>query len=155
MVYGWTIVWFFWKLPSWLYFMTMGEIGGIFAYSMAMNFLESLTVVLAPVLLCLLLPSNWFFDNFIARGVSLAMLWLGYSMLFTTQMQDAEGYPKNLLVMSVLAVLLAIPLASVVGKISIVRKFLEAFSDRAIVFLYLSIPISAISLLFFIFRNLF
>jgi len=155
MVYSWTILAFFWKLPSWLYFMSMGEILVVIAYAMTMNFLESLSVLLIPVLLCLLLPKKWFYDTFVVRGTSLVLLLLGYSMFFTTRLQYEEGYPKDLLILTIFAIFVIALLVYVLGKIQIVHKALESLSDRAIVFLYLSIPISLISLFIVIFRNLF
>jgi len=71
LVYGWTILWFFWKLPSWLFFMTIGEILGVVAYAMSMNLLESLCVVLIPVLLSVALPQKWFYDKFVVCGAAL------------------------------------------------------------------------------------
>jgi len=155
LVYGWTILWFFWRFPSWLFFMTIGEILSVFAYAMAFNLLESLFVLSIPVLLSFVLPKKWFYDTFVARSASLVLLLLGYSMFFTTRLQYEEGYPKNLLLLSVLALFVIAFLVYILGKISIVRKILEALSDRAVVFLYLSIPISLISSLVVIFRNLF
>jgi len=155
LVYGWTILWFFWKLPSWLFFMTIGEILGVVAYAMSMNLLESLCVVLIPVLLSVALPQKWFYDKFVARGAALVLLLLGYSMFFTTQFQVIDGYPKSLLLWSVLALFVIALLVYLVGKIPIVCKILEVVSDRAIVFLYLFIPISLVSFLVVIFRNLF
>ena len=52
-VYAWTIIWFFWKLPSWLFFLNAGEILTAFAYSLATNLAESLVVLCAPLLLAL------------------------------------------------------------------------------------------------------
>jgi hypothetical protein len=155
LVYGWTIMWFFWKLPSWLFFMTIGEILGVVAYAMAMNLLESLCVLLIPILLSVALPQKWFYDRFVARGAALALLLLGYAMFFITRLQIEEGYPKSLLLWSVLALFVIALLVYLVGKVPIVCKLLETLSDRAIVFLYLFIPISLVSFLVVIFRNLF
>lgn len=155
MVYSWTILWFFWKLPSWLFFMSIGEIAVVFAYALAMNFLESLCVLLIPILLSLLLPRDWFSVTFVARGTALALLLLGYAMFFTNQLQYEDGYPKGLLILSIIVVFLIALLVYVLGRISIVCKILEALSDRAVVFLYLSIPISLVSLMVVVYRNLF
>lgn len=135
--------------------MNIGEILGIFAYDMALNLLESLGVVLIPVLLSVALPQKWFYDRFVARSAALVLLLLGYAMFFTARLQYEDGYPKSLLLWSVFALFVVALLVYLVGKIPIVCKLLEALSDRAIVFLYVFIPISLISLLVVIFRNLF
>jgi hypothetical protein len=155
MVYSWTILWFFWKLPSWLFFMSIGEIAVIFAYAMAMNFLESLCVLLIPVLLAVVLPRQWFYATFVVRGTALVLLLLGYSMFFTNQLQYEAGYPKRLLVLTIFAICIIAFLVYILGKIPIVCKLLEALSDGAVIFLYLSIPVSLIALVVVVYRNLF
>jgi len=60
-------------------------------------------------------------------------------MFFTTRFQVIDGYPKSLLLWSVLALFVIALLVYLVGKIPIVCKLLEVVSDRAIVFLYLFI----------------
>jgi hypothetical protein len=155
MVYSWTILAFLWKLPSWLYFMSIGEISVVFAYAMTTNFLESLFVLLIPVLLSLFLPKKWFYDVFIVRGTSLIILGLGYAMYFTYRLPSEDGYPKDLLVLSIFVLFIIAFLVYIFGKVQIVGKILESLSERAIIFLYLSIPISLISFLIIIYRNLF
>ncbi len=155
MIYSWTILWFFWRLPSWLFFMSISEISVVFAYAMATNFLESLLILMMPVVLCLLLPKKWFYDKFVVQGASLAILVLGYSMWFTLRIQNEDGYPKQLLLLTIPVIGIIGILVYLSGKIGLVRKIIEALSDRAIIFLYLSIPISLISLGVVLIRNLF
>jgi len=57
-LYTWTILWLFWELPSWLNFLTVGEILPIFAYALATNLLESLLVLAGLNLVCFLLPAH-------------------------------------------------------------------------------------------------
>jgi len=102
-----------------------------------------------------ILPRAWFYDLFIARATALVLLGVGYAMFFTLQLQGAVGYPKNLLLLTVPAVAVILALAYGVGKVSIARKVLEAFADRALIFLYFSIPLSLISLCVVAIRNLF
>jgi hypothetical protein len=154
-VYGWTVLWLFWKLPSWLYFMTVGEILVGFAYAMATNFLESLFVLLIPVLFSLLLPRKWFYDMFVVRGTSLVILLLGYFAFLVFQLQGSEGYRKDLIFLTFPVMGMILFLVYLSGRIGIVRKVIESFSDRAVVFLYLSIPVSLISLSVVTIRNIF
>jgi hypothetical protein len=153
-IYSWTTLWFFWKLPSWLSNLSIGEIFGVFAYVMATNLLESLSVLLIPVLLSLLLPKKWFYDAFAIRGTALVLLLLAYAIFLTNQIRHEDGYPKSLLVWSIFVIFAIAFLVYVFGKIPIVCKILEFLSDRSVIFLYLSIPISVISLVVVIFRNL-
>ncbi len=147
-VYGWTILWFFWKLPSWLYFLNGGEILTAFAYVLATNLLESLVVLSAPVLLSLALPKKWFGDVFAARGAAVALLCLAYMMYIANQFQTNSDYPDIPLTRSAILALVLIGLGTFfAGRSSTARKVIEVFSERATIFLYISVPLSLISLL--------
>src|SRR5512146_67672 len=72
-IYGWSLMWFFWEVPSWLHYLHLDEILVLLAYTFATNFAESLTVLCGPLLLALVLPKKWFRDVFVARGTVLAL----------------------------------------------------------------------------------
>ncbi len=156
MIYAWTLLWFFWRLPSWLDFLNLGEILTQLAYSLATNFIESLIVLCAPVLLALLLPKKWFHDAFIARGASLSVAGLGCLMLLASQFDNKNDYPTfSLHSWIVLLILIAIAaLVYLCGRIALVRRILEGLADRTSIFAYLLVPLSLISLLAVIVRLL-
>ena len=156
-VYGWTILWFFWKLPSWLFFLNGGEILTAFAYVLVTNLLESLAVLSAPILLGLALPRRWFCDVFAVRGTTVALLGLAYMIYLANQFQTKEDYPSlSLKPWSVVLAMVLIALGVFFsGRVSVLRKVVEALSDRATVFLYLSIPLSLVSLLVILGRLVF
>jgi hypothetical protein len=147
-VYAWTLAWFFWKLPSWLFYLNAGEIGIAFAYSLATNFVESLAVLCGPLALCLALPRAWFLDRFVARGAAFALSGLGYMMYLAFQFKTKDDYPSLTLKPWSFALAIAIILFIVflAGRLSLLRKILEVVADRAIIFLYISVPLSLISL---------
>jgi hypothetical protein len=156
-VYSWTIMWFLWKLPSWLFFLNGGEILTASTYVLATNLLESLAVLSAPLLLSLALPKKWFCDVFVARGTTVALLGLAYMIYLANQFKSNEDYPSlSLKPWSVALAMVLIALGVFfVGRASMARKVVEAFSDRATVFLYLSIPLSLMSLLVILGRLIF
>ena len=146
-IYGWTTLWFFWKFPSWLYYLSIWEIVKVFCYSITTNFLESLAMLALPVLLAVLLPKKWFLDGFISRSVTMVIMGLAYMMYLANLFQGKEDYPSAAIQLApiiLLAILLAVFL---IGKISILRKLIDGFADRAIVFLYISMPLSLLCLL--------
>ncbi len=157
MVYSWTSLWFLWKLPSWLYFLNVNEIVITLAYSLVTNLLESLAVLCAPIALSVILPKRWFYDLFVARGASLAILGLGYMMFLAFQFPTNESYPSLALKPWAVALVfgLLMFLIYVVGRTSFLRKVVEALADRATIFLYVSIPLSLISLLVVMTRMIF
>jgi hypothetical protein len=155
-VYGWTLIWFFWKLPSWEFFMTMGEIAIVLAYAMATNFLESLTVLLMPLFFCAVLPAKWFKDFFLSRGSSLVILGLGYMMYISLHItSNDDGYPTNIVRLIPIIGLLILILSFLAGRISLLRKLFEELADRAIIFAYIFLPVGFISLLVVVARNIF
>ncbi len=156
MIYTWTIMWFFWKLPSWLFFLNTGEILTIFMYSLAVNFVESLIVCCVPILLSAILPQAWFHDAFVPRGTALAIAGLGYMMYLAVQFQTKNDYPSlNLkawsLALAVAAISLIVFLA---GRINVSRKVLQAVAEQATIFLFITIPVSMVSVLVVLFRSI-
>jgi len=155
-VYMWTILWFFWKLPSWLFFLNITEIINTSTYAFATNFAESLLVLIALLILSLALPITWFHDVFVARGSSLAVATLGYMIFLGNQFKSKIDYPAvPLKIWSVPLTLAGIVLLVFLsGRISILRKTFEFLSDRAIVFLFITIPLSIISVVLILFRSM-
>jgi hypothetical protein len=149
MIYSWTILWFYWKLPSWLHFLNAGEILTVGAYALATNLLESATVLCALVVASLILPRRWLSDSFVARGTALAVSGVGYMMYIDYQFKTKDDYPDLVLKPWSLAVaLVAVLLIAVLsGRIAIVRKALELIADRATIFVYIFIPLSILALL--------
>jgi len=155
-VYCWTLIWFFWKLPSWEYFMTTGEIAIVLAYAMATNFIESLTVLLMPLFLCAVLPAKWFKDFFLSRGSSLVILGLGYVMYISLHItSNNDSYPTNIVRLIPVIGLLILILSFLAGRISLLRKLFEELADRATIFAYIFLPVGFISLLVVVARNIF
>jgi hypothetical protein len=155
MVYPWTLTRFFWKLPSWLLFASVGDLASIFVYMVVLNLLESLLVLLAPLLMSILLPSKWFYDRFTSRSVSLVLFGLGYLIYLNKHMLADFPFPLTM-VRWLPAVLVAIVvLVFLVDRVSVVRKLLVELGTRPTVFLYISIPVSVLALVAVLIRNLF
>ena len=144
MIYSWTIIWFFWKLPSWLHFMQIPEILAVLSVSMVTDFLESVIVLFLTILLAMVLPKSWFSDVFIIRGTSLVLLTLGYLMFFAFQFPE-ESYPKQLILLSPLFFIVFFFLVYLSTKVSFIGKVIESLAGQAVIFLYIYIPISILS----------
>lgn len=143
-IYSWTIFWFLWKLPGWLFFLSVGEILTIFAYSMTVNFLESLLVLAMPLGLSLVLPRKWFSDVFVTRSVLVTLSALGYAAYLLTQFQSREDYPGGIVRLIPVVFLASLVLAFLLGKIKIVVKAIDFFAEQATIFLYIFIPVSLV-----------
>ena len=155
MIYPWSISRFFWRLPSWLYYSSAGEITVIFAYMMVVNLIESALVLLAPILLSVILPKKWFFDRFITKGALLLSFGLGYVMYFDNHLNYQSPFPLALVYQTPLILAALFVLVFLIDWIGVLDKILIDLSDRLIVFLYISIPVSLISFLVVLVRNIF
>jgi hypothetical protein len=152
MVYSWTILWFYYNIPAWLGFLNVGDLLSIFTYSMATNFLESLVVLAGIVLFSIILPHKLFLDAFVARGAALAILVLGLMMYIAKQFSTKQYYPAELIRWSPAILLVILVLVFFLGRVPFLRKTLEFFADRAIIFLYISIPVSILSIIAVLYR---
>jgi hypothetical protein len=154
LVYGWTIYWYLWKLPSYVYFLTITEMLVVFAYAVAMNFIESLMVLALPFLLSLLLPAKWFRDVFVSRGTALVIVLLIFLMRYIGIITAYQDIPASMLYLAPAAILVMGLVAFLAGWIAFVRRILDEVASRAVIFLYVLIPLSLISLLVVAIRNL-
>ena len=154
-IYIWTILWSFWKLPSWLFFLSIGEILTIYAYSFATNLLESLLILCLPLGLGAILPRKWFLDAFVSRGVIVVLSVLGYAAYILTQFNSREDYPGNIIRLFPVVLLASLVLAFFVGKVKFLSRAIDFISEQATVFLFISIPLSLIALLVVLVRVIF
>ena len=154
LTYGWTIYWTLWKLPSWLDFLPLGEIGAIFCYLMATNLMESLLTLLGVTVVSLVLPQKWFRDLFVSRGSVLAASVLIPIMVFEYHFDKPADYYSKFPMLLLVMFLVACVLVFLAGWINIVRKAVEVFAEKAVIFLFISLPVSILSLMVVLVRNL-
>lgn len=153
-LYTWTILRLFWELPSWLKFLTVGELVPLFAYALSTDLLESLLVLAGLNLACFLLPRGWFRISFIPGSFLLVVFGLGYLIYFFSAFEKEAVHPSGLWLWSIAFYVLLIPFSLFAGRIAGVKNLAELISDRLIVFLYLIVPFSLLSVLFIAFRNI-
>lgn len=153
-LYTWTILRLFWELPSWLKFLTIGELVPLFAYALSTNLLESLLVLAGLNLACFLLPRRWFRMSFIPRSFLLVVFGLGYLIYFVSAFEKEVVHPAGLWFWSLAFYVLLLPFSLFAGRIPGVKNLAELISDRLIIFLYLIIPFSLLSVLFIVSRNI-
>jgi len=154
MIYSWSLLRFSWRLPSFLKYSTNGEIGVIFAYLMVINLLESLVVVLVPIILSVILPQKWFYDRFVTKGVFLVSMGLGYLIYIAEKIVPEMPFPYTLIKWAPVFFLLILLLVLLLDQIKFLQRIVDDISDRFVVFLYVSIPVSAISLMVVLIRNI-
>lgn len=155
MVYVWSLFQYFWRLSSWLNFSTLGQVGGIYVYTVAVNFVESLLVLLVLLALSAVLPAAWFSDEFVVKGSTLTLLVLGGLMVFNQTLFEDVLHPSILLPKVLAFAAVTASLVFLFGRVGFLKKTMEEVANRMTVFLYLWMPITAISILVLLTRNIF
>jgi hypothetical protein len=156
-IFGWTITSWLWKLPSWLNFLRPGEITAIFFYAILTAFVESILICSFILLLCFLLPSRMFRDQFVVRGtwfaIGLTSSILGYGVWRgMTRFTYAE---VSLIAWSIVSFIIVLLLTLISTKVRFMTGAADWISDRLIIFLYILIPLSILSTLVVVLRNTF
>ncbi len=154
MVYAWSIISFLWVLPSWLNFMTPAEIASGFCYVLTLCLVESLSFLLFLLALCFILPSTILKNEFVVRGSALTVSVLGSLMLYFRS-HPFFAQLNNSLYSFLLAALFAAILAAFLSTaIRGLRRFMNWISDRLIVFLYVLLPLTFLSIIVIVIRNM-
>jgi hypothetical protein len=156
-VHTWSIRGFLYKLPSFLYYFTLGDVLSVLAYMMAFALLESAMVTLGLVILSLVLPVKWFKQGFVYKCFALlvvgvtASIWL--QLFLKGGLADADY--DVIFMGGRISILAGIGLVLLFHYVKPLQKFAETFAERLSVFSYLYVPIGMLSLLVVILRNLF
>jgi len=158
LVYGWTLLASFWKVPSWMFFLKVSEILSVYAYSFAIDFAESILLLLAMLLVGLILPKRWWNDQFTSQGAVWISVLLGSIMLrlYTNRSPELwEDFVYNQWTWWGYTVLLGIVLSILFSRVILLRRGLEKLADRLVVFLYIYMPLTIISIIVVMVRNIF
>jgi len=156
LIHGWTLMWFLWRLPSWLYFLKIGEILSVFAYSMCVNLLESISMMVGLLLFSFALPKRWFRNVFLSHATLLAILGLiSLTIIASHISSNDDSYPTTIVQLIPFIILLVLDLTFLIGRIAPVRKLTEDMADRATIFSYIFLPIGFLSFLIVVIRNVY
>jgi hypothetical protein len=156
MLYGWTVVAFIWKLPSWLNYLTVGELFVILSYSFFVNLVESLLVLGLLVLICAALPQALLLNEFAIRGSVVVLCLLGSGMIFLARYVDnGQVAMTSWPIWSVVTLLILFSCLFIAQKVKSVGLAVFWLADQLSVFLYLLLPFSLLSTVAVLFRNIF
>ena len=151
-LYSWTTYWVLDYLPSWLKSMTVWEIIPINAYAYTWVFLESIIILLLIFLLAMLMPAKWFEDNFVSKGSVVA--WMICIFSFAAQLKNTNKYDfLNEVRFEIILLVSAIIIFFLTSKYEVFHNAIVSIADRLIVFLYIYLPISVISVIIVLYNN--
>ncbi len=157
LTYSWTMLVSFWKLPSWLFFLGVWEILSIYAYSFLVNFIESVILIMFVLFLSVILPARWWRNGFVVKSITVFVILIA-SILLRLRIyrleELREAFVESQLVWWVCSMALAILFGWVLSCFKGAVNLIESFADRVIIFLYIYLPLTALSLLVIFFRNI-
>jgi hypothetical protein len=155
--YGWTIVSSAWKLNSWARNLNPWEIISLLSYLMMQNFLESVLALTGLTALTWILPADALRERFAVRGIIIALCVLSSMALHLHLYGDGA---RSTVVTSLglwwfATFAVTAVLAWLLPKIPACEKLISEFADRATVFLYIFLPLTALAFIVIVFRFLF
>lgn len=152
-LYGWMTITFFWKMPAWLFYLNLGEIGIIYSYGIVNEFVESVVYIFLVLMLAAALPPSFLRDRFQTRGTLIVVFLLGvvYLMSYLIAFQEVDRLKAALFALMIFGILNVI-LLWVSAKFSFVNRVIVFVTDQMTIFLYIYAPITAISFLVILFR---
>ena len=148
-VYGWTVYASFWKIPSWLHFLQLNEIFAVYAYSFLVNFAESVLLTLGLVMLGFFLAGNLWKDGFLAASVVMLVVVIGSAILHMRTYEDPNlrvRFIDTQKLWWLVTLVLAFVASFISARIAWLRRVIENLADRFVVFLYIYIPLTVLSL---------
>lgn len=156
--YSWTLLASFWKVPSWLFYLKIGEVLSVYAYALIVDFAESLLLIFVMLLVGLFLPRKLWNVRFKVLGTLWILVFMGAIMLrlSTNRAPDYwEEFVYGQWGWWGYTLLTGISLSFLVSHVGWLRKALEGLIDRLVVFLYIYLPLTALSILVVFVRILF
>jgi hypothetical protein len=153
-VFSWAILQYLEKMTSWLYYLTIGEVLSLLAYALLFAWIESMLITSGLVLLAAILPGSLLRNKFVP--LTMAMI-----VPLTLAAVIAHYFENNLRQMPFALLGGGIALYGIitvgfylgVQRVPIVAKAFQQLADRISVLVYLYLPLSIVSLLVIIVRN--
>jgi hypothetical protein len=159
LVYGRMLYVFVWKTPSWLYYLTTGEIFSILSYSLVVSFFESAGYTALLAMIGFLLPERWFRREFITRSAWGMTGWLAVLVLYFHGLSN-PGFgggmfrPNTMAPWALVALIAGILFAIFSPLVRPMKTSAMWIADQAIIFLYIFLPTSLIGAVVATLRNL-
>ena len=158
-VYGWSILRFFYAMPSWLLHLKTWDLIGVFAYTQVLALLESAAVLLVVILLAAILPAHLLRDRFVPQGSMVVFLTSGWAIVakHTGRIPFSESapWPSRSLLCGGVLYLATIGVSHIlIRRSKRLETAINSLMDRLTVFLYVYMPASFLSSIIVILRNL-
>ena len=157
LVYSWSILHFFRKLPSWILFLSYWDVASIFAYVLAFALIESIVVFSILILCCLVLPTWILRDGFVSKGSTLLIMNAFWASVFHPILLSDHilSWSPGQYALSALLYLASMGVSwYLVHRSHPISRALNSFAERLTVFLYVYIPLGVLGILGVLARNI-
>lgn len=154
-VFSWAILQYLNRVTAWLFYLTVPEVISLLAYTLLFALLESMLITVGLVLLAAVLPGFLFRQNFVPLTTAMILpLALGAMAIHYFENNLRAASLPAVAGALVLYVLLSFGLYLSVQRIPVVADRFRHTADRVSVLAYLYLPLSLVSLLIVIIRNI-
>ncbi len=149
---SWSVRAFLYKVPSFLLYMDVGEIGSVFAYMMAFALLESLLVQFVMIIPAMILPSKWFREGFSYKAFLVIIVAAVSSIYYQDSLTYTYSGSRTILIWLGLTFLAMVILVLLSILIKPLPRILSIIVDQFNIFLYIYGSIGVISLVVVLYR---
>jgi hypothetical protein len=152
-VHSWSIRTFLYSFPSFILYMNIGQITGVFAYMMAFAFLESLLITGILIIVSTVLPRAWYRSAFTSNGFLTILI--GAALAINIRMSLGNRYPgiESLYGKVLFSALILIISILITHFIRPLQKALVFIAEQISVMAYIYIPVGILSLIVVFIRN--
>ena len=155
LIYSWSLWGFFYRIPSLMLYLPLGEIMAVLAYMLAVALIESIVVTIGLVVLGFVLPGVLLREGFVYKGflvllVSAVAVILLQTVVRISLIQIGDFYRTAAWSFAVLLILFF-----GMQKSARLKRGVMLIVDQLEIFTYLYVPLGVISFLVVIIRNLF
>jgi hypothetical protein len=159
-IYGFALFRFYWYVPSWLGYLSLGEVLAVGAYAMVYALVESLGMLALLLALAALLPARWLRSSF-ATKASLVIWILSAWAIYIHDKINSLYVPLDgrefavAMFWAALFVLSSLALGwyLVLHRFDILQRGFASFTERLTVFLYLYLPLAGLSFVVVLLRS--
>jgi hypothetical protein len=154
-VHSWSIHTFLYNIPSFILYMNIGQIVGVFAYMMAFALLESLLVMGLLLFVSAILPRAWYRDKFVSKGFLTILVSAALAIAIRLSLGNLYPGIEELYGKVLIAGLVLIGSILAVHYYQPLQKVLEFLAEQISIMTYLYLPIGIISVVVVLARNIF
>jgi hypothetical protein len=153
-VYSWAIFAFLDRLPSWVVHQGWWDLIGVFAYAQILALVDSLLPFLVLIVLGAILPGRLLRDCVVAFGSAAVLITAVWSATFQRYSKAMAEWPLQKLVMWAALYGMSIATAyALIYRLQWLKQAVQSVAERLTVFLYLYLPMTAISIFIAAVRN--